>query len=49
LSQAGGAGADPTFLAACALFLAVLIADAVLIALAAPDIVEIGSLYSTTT
>jgi hypothetical protein len=42
-------GADPAFLIAAALFLAVVIANAVFIALAAPSIPDIGSLYITVT
>jgi hypothetical protein len=42
-------GTDPAFLIAAALFLAVVIAEAALIALAAPSIPDIGSLYITVT
>jgi hypothetical protein len=42
-------GADPALLIAAALFLAVVIAGAVFIALAAPSVPDIGSLYITVT
>jgi hypothetical protein len=42
-------GTDPAFLIAAALFLAVVIAEAVFIALAAPSIPDIGALYITVT
>jgi hypothetical protein len=42
-------GTDPAFLIAAALFLAVVIANAVFIALAARSIPDIGSLYITVT
>ena len=42
-------GTDPAFLIAAALFLAVVIAEAAFIALAAPNIPNIGSLYITVT
>jgi hypothetical protein len=42
-------GTDPAFLIAAALFLAVVIAEAAFIALAAPSIPDIGSLYITVT
>ena len=42
-------GTDPALLIAAALFLAVVIADAVFIALAARSIPDIGSLYITVT
>ncbi len=41
--------ADPALLIAVALFLAVVIAEAAFIALAAPSIPDIGSLYITVT
>lgn len=41
--------ADPAFLIAAALFLAVVIAEAAFIALAAPSIPDIGALYVTVT
>ena len=42
-------GTDPRLFVAGALFLAVLIAEAMFIAFAAPTIAEIGSLYITVT
>jgi hypothetical protein len=42
-------GTDPAFLIAAALFLAVVIAEAVFIAFAAPNIPDIGALYVTVT
>ena len=42
-------GTDPAFLIAAALFLAVVIANAVFIALAVRSIPDIGSLYITVT
>jgi hypothetical protein len=42
-------GIDPAFLIAAALFLAVVIAEAAFIALAAPSIPDIGTLYITVT
>jgi hypothetical protein len=42
-------GTDPALLIAAALFLAVVIAEAAFIALAAPSIPDIGSLYITVT
>jgi hypothetical protein len=42
-------GTDPAFLIAAALFLAVVIAEAAFIALVAPNIPDIGSLYITVT
>jgi hypothetical protein len=42
-------GTDPAFLIAAALFLAVVIAEAAFIALAAPSIPDIGSLYIAVT
>jgi len=41
--------ADPKLFAAVALLIAVLIADAILISAAAPSLVDLGSLYLTTT
>jgi hypothetical protein len=41
--------ADPAFLIAAALFLAVVIAEAAFIAMAAPSIPDIGALYATVT
>ena len=43
------AAIDPGFLVAAALFAAVLIAEAAFIALAAPALTDIGSLYITAT
>jgi hypothetical protein len=40
-------GPDPALLIAAALFLAVVIAEAAFIALAAPSIPDIGSIYAT--
>jgi len=42
-------GTDPALLIAAALFLAVVIAEAAFIAVAAPNIPDIGSLYVTVT
>jgi hypothetical protein len=42
-------GTDPALLIAAALFLAVVIAEAAFIALAAPNIPDIGSIYATVT
>jgi len=42
-------GTDPAFLIAAALFLAVVIAEAAFIALAAPSIPDIGSIYAIVT
>jgi hypothetical protein len=42
-------GTDPALLIAAALFLAVVIAEAAFIALAAPHIPDIGSIYATVT
>ena len=42
-------GTDPALLIAAALFLAVVIAEAAFIALAAPSIPDIGTLYITVT
>jgi len=42
-------GVDPGLAVAAALFLAVLIAEAIFIAIAAPTIADIGSLYVTVT
>ena len=41
--------ADPKLFAAVALLIAVLIADAILISAGAPSLVDLGSLYLTTT